>query len=165
MSLWFWCCFHDVGDAEKSSVQFSHSVISDSLLPHGLQHAKLPCPSPTPGAYSDSCPSSRWGLPIVSSSVIPFSLLPPSIFPSTRFFSNALVLHITWPKYWSFSFSISPSSEYSGLIFFWMHWLDLLAVQGTRKSLLQYHSSSVLSFFYSPTLTSIHDHRKNHSLD
>ena len=67
--------------------------------------------------------------------------LPPSIFPSTRFFSNALVLHITWPKYWSFSFSISPSSEYSGLIFFWMHWLDLLAVQGTLKSLLQHHSS------------------------
>ena len=129
-SLWFWCWFHDVGDAEKSTVQFSHSVVSDSLLPHGLQHARLPCPLPTPGSYSDSCPSRRWGFPIVSSSVIPFSLLPPSIYPSTRVFSNASVLHITWPKYWSFSFSISPSSEYSGLIFFQMHWLDLLAVQG-----------------------------------
>ena len=68
-------------------------------------------------------------------------LLPPSIFPSIRVFSNELVLHIRWPKYWSFSFSISPSNEYSGLIFFRMNWLDLLAVQGTLKSLLQHHSS------------------------
>ena len=98
-------------------------------------------------------------------------LLPPSIFPS---FSNESVFHIRWPKYWSFSFSISPSNEYSGLISLRMDWLDLLAVQGTLKSLLQHHSSkvsillhqfSVLTFLYSPTLTSIHDHWKNHSLD
>ena len=68
-------------------------------------------------------------------------LLPPSIFPSIRVFSNESVLHITWPKYWSFSFSISPSNEYSGLVFFRMDWLNLLAVQGTLKSLLQHHSS------------------------
>ena len=97
-------------------------------------------------------------------------LLPPSIFPSIRVFSNESVLHIRWPKYWSFNFSMSPSNEYSGLISFRMHWLDLLAVQGTlKKSSLTPHfksiNSSMLSFLYSPTLTSIHDHWKNHSLD
>ena len=97
-------------------------------------------------------------------------LLPPSIFPSIRVFSNESVLHIRWPKYWSFNFSISPSNEYSGLISFRMHWLDLLAVQGTlKKSSLTPHfksiNSSMLSFLYSPTLSSIHDHWKNHSLD
>ena len=95
-------------------------------------------------------------------------LLPPSIFSIIKVFSNESVLHIRWPKYWSFSFNISPSSEYSELISFRMDWLDLLAVQGTLKSLLQHHSSkasSVLSFLYSPTLTSIHDYWKNHSLD
>ena len=85
-------------------------------------------------------------------------LLPPSIFPSIRVFSNESVLHIRWPKYWSFSFSISPSNEYLGLISFRIDWLDLLAVQGTLKSLLQQHSSkaSILrcsAFFYSLTLT------------
>ena len=80
-------------------------------------------------------------------------LLLPSIFPSIRVFSHESVLHIRWPKYWSFSFSISPSNEYSGMISFKMDWLDLLAVQGTLKSLLQHHSinSSALSFLYSPT--------------
>ena len=94
-------------------------------------------------------------------------LLPPSIFPSIRVFSNESVLRIRWPKYWSFSFSINPSNEYSGLISFRMDWLDLLAVQGTLKSLTPQFkniNSSVLSFLYSPTLTSIHDHWKNHSL-
>ena len=89
-------------------------------------------------------------------------LLPPSIFPSIRVFSNESVLHIRWPKYWSFSFNISPSNEYSGLISFRMDWLDLFAVQGTLKSLLNTQfkslSSSPLSFLYSPTLTSIHDY-------
>ena len=97
-------------------------------------------------------------------------LLPPSTFPSIRVFSNESVLCIMWPKYWSFSFSISPSDEYSGLISFKIDWLDLLAVQGTPKSLLQHHSSkaSILQcsvFFYSPTLTSIQDYWKNHSFD
>ena len=96
-------------------------------------------------------------------------LLLPSIFLSIRVFSNESVLHIRWPKYWSFSFSISPSNEYSGLISFRMGWLDLLVVQGTQESspTPQFKSvnSLVLSFLYSPTLTSIHDHRKNHSFD
>ena len=91
-------------------------------------------------------------------------LLSPSNFPSIRVFSNESVLCIMWPKYWSFSFNISPSNEHQGLISFRMDWLDLLAVQGTLKSLLQHHSSkaSILwcwfSFLYSPTLTSTHDH-------
>ena len=96
-------------------------------------------------------------------------LLLPSIFPSMRVFSNESALCIRWPKYWSFSFSINPSNEYSGLISFRMYWFDLLAVQGTLKSLHQHQfksiNSSVLSFLYSPALTSIHDYWKNHSLD
>ena len=92
----------------------------------------------------------------------------PLIFPSIRVFSNESIL-IRWPKYWSFSFNISPSKEYSGLISFRMDWLDLLAVQGTLKSLptpqFKSISSSVLSFLYSPTLTSIHDYWKNHRFD
>ena len=97
-------------------------------------------------------------------------LLPPSIFPSIRVFSNESVLRVRWPKCWSFSFSISPSNEYSGLVSFRMGWLDLLSVQGTLKSLLltpQFRSinSLALSFLYSPTLISIHDYWKNHSFD
>ena len=122
-----------------SSVQFSCSVMSESLWPHGLQHARLPCLSPTPGVYSNSCPSSRWCHPAISFSVVPFSSCPQS-FPASGLFPES-VLRIRWPKYWSFSFSISPSNEYSGLISFRMDWLDLLAVQGTPKSLLQHHSS------------------------
>jgi len=99
----------------------------------------------------------------------PFLILP-SIPPSIRVFSSESVLHIRWPKYWSFSFNISPSNEHPGLISFRVDWLDLLAVQGTLKSLLQHHSSkaSILqcsTFFIVPTLISIHDHWKNHSLD
>ena len=98
----------------------------------------------------------------------PLLLLPP-IFPSIRVFTSDSVLLIRWPKYWSFSFSISPPSEYSGLISFRMDWLDLLAVQNSQESspTPQFKSinSSVLSFLYSPTLTSIHDYWENHSLD
>ena len=99
----------------------------------------------------------------------PFLLLP-SIFPSIRVFSNESALPIRWPKNWSFSFNISPSSEHPGLISFKMDWLDLLAVQGTLKSLLQHNSSKAsilqrLAFFIVPTLTSIHDHWKNRSFD
>ena len=91
--------------------------------------------------------------------------LPPSIFPSIRVFSNESVVHTRWPKYWSFSFSISPSNEYSGLISFRMDWFDLLAVQGLSRvfsnTMVQKNHSSVLGFLYSPTLTSIHDYWKN----
>ena len=120
------------------SVQFSHSIVSDSLRPHGLQHARLPCPSPTPRVYPMSVE-----LVMPSNHLIlcrPL-LLPPSVFPSIRVFSSASALRIRWPKYWSFSFNISPSNEHSGLISFRMDRLDLLAVHGTLKSLLQHHSS------------------------
>ena len=116
--------------------------MSDSLQPHELQHARPPCPSPTPRVYPNSCPLSL-------ESVMPSNhlilcrplLLLPSIFPSIRVFSNESALRIRCSNYWSFSFSISPSSKYSGLISFRIDWLDLLAVQGTLKSLLQHHSS------------------------
>ena len=104
--------------------------------PDGLQHARPPCPLPTPGVYSNSCPSNRWCHPAIF--LCHPLLLLPSIFPSIRVFSNESVLHIRWPKYWSFSFSISPSNEHPGLISFRMDWLYLLAVQGTLKCLLQY---------------------------
>ena len=141
-----------------SLVQFNHSVMCDSLEPHRMQHARLPYPSPTPGACSNSHPSSQWCHPTISSSVIHLFL--PSVFPSIRVFSNESVL-LRWPKYWSFSFSISPSSEYSRPISFKIDWLDLLAVQRTLKSPLQCHSSkaSILkcSTFFLYGLTSIHE--------
>ena len=112
--------------------------MSDYLWPHGQQHARPPCPSPTPWVYPNSCPSTQWCHPTPSSSAIPFSS---SIFPSIRVLSNESTLHIRWPQYWSFSFNISPSKEYSGLISFRMDLLDLLAVQGTLKSPLQHYSS------------------------
>ena len=186
--------------------------MSNSLRSNGLQHTRPPCPSPTPGVYSNSSmhwrrkwqptpvflpgeSQGRWSLVygvaqsrtrlnrLSSSSsmsietVMPSNhlilccplLLLPSIFPNIRVFSNESVLCIRWPKFWSFSFSISPSKEYSGLISFRMDWLDLLAVQGTLKSLLQHHSSKALilpalSCLYSPTLTSIHYYRKTIAL-
>ena len=117
---------------EFHSVQFSRSVVSDSLRPHELQHTKLM--SSLKLMFIESVmPSSHLIL------CRPLLLLPP-IPPSIRVFSNELTLHMRWPKYWSFSFSISPSKEHSGLISFRMDWLDLLAVQGTLKNLLQHHS-------------------------
>ena len=118
---------------------FNHSVVSNCLGLHGLQHARLPCPSPSPTAYSN----------MSIESVMPYThivlchplLLLPPIFQSIRVFSNELALLIRWPKNWSLSFSISPSNDYSGLISFRIDWFDLLAVQGTLKSLVQYCSS------------------------
>ena len=130
-------------------VQFSCSVMSDSLWPHGLQHTRFPCSTPTPRACSNSCPLSRWCHPTISSSVVPIS-------STLQFFSASQE-------------KLGMKYMYSGLISFRMEWLDLLAVQGTLKSLLQHHSSSInslaLSFLYSPILTSIHDYWKNHSFD
>ena len=122
-----------------SSVQFSHSVVSDSLRPHELQHTRPPCPSPTPRVHPNPCPLSQWCHPTVSSSVVPFSSCP-HYFPASGSFPMSQ-LCMRWPKYWSFSFNISPSNEHPGLISFRMDWLDLLAVQGTLKSLLHHHSS------------------------
>ena len=99
-------------------VQFSHSVVSDSLRPHESQHARPPCPSPTPGVHSNSCPSTH----LILCSLLLF--LPP-IPPSIRVFSNESTLRMRWPKYWSFSFSISPSNKHPGLISFRMDWTSL----------------------------------------
>ena len=114
-----------------TSVQFNCSVMSNSLQPHGLQHVRLPCPSPSPEACSNSCSLSWWCHPTISSSVIPSPALSLSQHQS---FSKESVLHKRWPTYYlSFSFSISPSNEYSGLISFRMDWFDLLAVQGLSR--------------------------------
>ena len=157
---------------------FSRSVVSNSLQPHGLQHTRLPCPSPTPGVTQTHV--HQVGDAIQPSHSLHPLLLPPSIFPSIRVFPSESALRNRWPKDWSFSFNISPSSEYSGLISFRMDWLDLLAVQGTLKSLLQHHSSKApilrhsaffikkLQFVYKvgcPSLASIHDYWKHHSFD
>ena len=146
-----------------ASVQFGCSVVSDSLRPHELQHARL----------------HSWGVLKLMSikSVMPSHclilccplLLPPSLFPSIRVFSSESVLCIRWPKYWSFSFSLSPSSEYSELISFRIDWFDLPATQMTLNSLLWYHNSKALilrcSAFFMIQLTSVHDYWKNHSFD
>ena len=126
--------------------------MSDSLQPHGLQHARLPCPSPSPGTYSNSCPwkaYERWDNHLILCCTV---FLLPSVFPRFRVFSSESALRIRWPKCWNFSFSISPSDEYSGWIFFRIDWFDLLAVQEALKSLLQHHSSKAsilrrLAFF------------------
>ena len=123
--------------ASVSSVQFSHSVMSNSLQPHKLQHARFPCPSPTPGAYSHSCPSRQWCHPTISSSVVPFSSRLQS-FPASGSF---LVSQFFPSGGQSTGVSASASNEYSGLISFKIDWFDLLAVQATLKSLLQHHSS------------------------
>ena len=149
--------------------QFSCSVMSNSLQPHGLQHPRLPCPSSTPILELMSIESVTPSNHLTLSH--PFFLLP-SIFPSIRVFSNESVIHIRQPKYWIFSFSISPSNEYSVLISFSIDWFDHLAVQGDHQDSQestptpQFKSinSSVLSFFYTPTLTSIHDYWKNLAL-
>ena len=157
-----WCMQHSL----NSSVQFSHSVVSDSVTPW------------TVASQASLSITTSWSLLKLMSieSVMPSNhlilcrpfLLLPTVFPSNRVFSSESVLHLMWPKYCNFSFRISPSSEYSGLISFRMDWLDLLAVQWTLKSLLQHHSSKAsillaLSLLYGPTLTSVHDYLENHS--
>ena len=149
------------------SVQFTHSVVSDSLWPYGLQHDRLPCPLPTPGAYSNSCPLSQWCHPTVSPSAVPFSSHLQSFpasgsFPKSQFFASC-------DQSTGVSASVFPINIQGWFPLGWTHW-NLLAAQGTLKSLLQYHSSkaSILqcsAFLISPALTSIHDYWKNHSSD
>ena len=135
------------------SVQFSSvAQLCLTLRPHESQHPRPPCPSPTPGVHSDSHPSSQRCHPANLILCRPLLLLPP-IPPSIRVFSNESTLCIRWPKYWSFSLSIIPSKEHPGLISFRMDWLDLLAVQGTLKSLLQHHSSKASIFRHSAFFT------------
>ena len=124
----------------QATVQFSSVTKScPTLCTLEMQHARLPCPSPSPGICPNSCPLGLWCHPTISSLSSPYP--PASVFPSIRVFSSESALHITWPKYWSFSYSIDPSNKYSGLISFRMDWFNLLAVQGTLKSPLQHHSS------------------------
>ena len=115
--------------------------MSNSLRPHGLQHARPPCPSTTPRVYANSCPLSQWCLPTISSSVVPVSSHLQSFPASGSFLMSQLFASGGQSIVWSFSLNISPSNEYSGLISFRMDWMDLLAVRGTLKSLLQHHSS------------------------
>ena len=142
-----------------SAVQISSSVVSNSLRPRESQHARPPCPSPTPGVHSDSRPSSQWCHPAISSSIVPFSSCPQSLPASESFPMSQLIARGGQ--------STGVSKEIPGLISFRMDWLDLLAVQGTSSPTPQFKSInfSALSLLHSPTLTSIHDHRKNHSLD
>ena len=123
--------FAVVAKSVHQVIQFNHSVVSDSLQPHEPQHAK-------PMSVELVMPSNHL--------ILCGPLLLPSIFPSIRVFSNESTLRIRWPKYWSFSFNISPSNEHPGLISFRMDWLDLLAVQGILKSLLQHHTSKAQFF-------------------
>ena len=152
-----------MGKQGNCSVQFRHSVLSDSLRPHE--------PHSTPGLPSRVYPNMSTELVMPSNRLIlcrPLLLLP-SIFPGIRVFSNEWVLHIRWPKYWSFNFSISPSNEYSGLIYFRNDRFELLAVQRSFKNLLQHNTSkaSILQYstFFIVQLSHPYDYWKNHSLD
>ena len=128
-----------------SSVQFSRSVVSNSLWLRELQHSRPPCPSPTPGVYLNSCPLSQWCHPAISSSIVPISTYPQS-------FKWVCSLHQV-AKILEFQLDISLSNEHPGLIFFRMGWLDLLAVCGTLQSLLQHHSSKASILQHSPFFT------------
>ena len=136
----------------KTPLLFNHSVMSNSLQPHELQCVRLPCPPPSPGACSNSCPLSQWC--IQQSHPLSSPSPPASIFPSLTVFSKWLGLCIRWTKYWSFCFSSSPSNEYSGFIPFRIYWFDLFVVQGTLKSLLQQHSWKHQFISTQPTLWS-----------
>ena len=149
------------------SVQFSRSVVSDSLRPHEFQHARPPCPSPTPGVQPNSCPLSQWCHPAISSSVVSFFSCPQPLPASESFPMSQL---LAWgDQSIGFSFSMSPSKEILGLISFRMDWLSPCSPKYSQEfsPMPQFKSinSLELSFLYSPTLISIHDHRKNHSLD
>ena len=146
---------------------FSCSVVSNSLWPHGPQRARFPCPLPLPELAQTHV---HWVSDVIQPSHLLSSRYPPAFNLSQHqeLYKWVNSLH-QWSKYWSFTFSISLSNEYLGLTSLRMDWLYLLAVQGTLKSRLQYHSSKAsmlwCSAFYTPTLTSIHDHWKNHSLN
>ena len=141
-----WGCeaYFFIGDLMSPVVQLRSCV---SLQPHGLQHARLPCLSLSPRIYSNSCPLSQWCHQMITSSVAP-SLPAHNLSQHPGLFQWVDSSH-RWPKYWSFSCSISPSNKYSGLISFWIDWLDLFTVQGTPKRLLQNHSSKASILWYS----------------
>ena len=151
-----------------SSFQFSRSVVPNSLRPHELQYARPPCPSPTPGVYSNSCPSSWWCHPAISSSVIPFSSCPQSLPASGSFPVSQLFAWGGQSIGVSASASVLPVNTQDWSPLGWTGWISLQSKGLSRvfsNTTIQKHQFSVLSFLHSPTLTSIHDHWKNHSLD
>ena len=150
------------------SVQFSRSVVSNSLQPHELQHARPPCPSPTPGVHSNSCPSSRWCHPAISSSVFPFSSCPQSLPAAGSFLMSQLFAWGGQSIGVSALTSVLPVNIQDWFPLGWTGWISLQSKELRESSPTpQFKSinSSALSFLHSPTLTSIHDHWKNHSLD
>ena len=150
------------------SVQFSHSVMSNSLWPHGLQHPRLPCPSPTPRAYSNSCPSHWWCYPTISLSIVPFSSHLQSFPASVSFQMSQCFASGGQSIGVSASTSVLPVNIQDWFPLGWTGWISLQS-KGLSwifsNTTVQKLSSSALSLLYSPTLTSIHDHRKNHSFD
>ena len=140
------------------SVQFSCSVVSDSLRPHGLQHARPPCPSPTPGAYSNSCPSYTWCHPTLSSSVVPFSSCPQSLPASGSFPMSHLFTSGGQSTGVSASASVLPMNTQDWSPLGWTGWISLQSKESSPTPQFKSINSLVLSFLYSPTLTSIHDH-------
>ena len=149
------------------SVQFIRSVVSDSLRPHEPQHARPPCPSPTPGTYPNSCPSSRWCHPTISSSVVPFSSCPQSLpasgsFPMSQFFAwGGQNIGVTA------STSVLPMNTQDWFPLGWIGWISLQSKGLSRvfsNTTVKSINSLALNFLHSPTLTSVHDHRKNHGL-
>ena len=151
-----------------SLVHFSHSVVSDSLRPHELQHARPPCPSPTPWVYPNPCPSSLWCHPAISSSVIPFSSCPQSLPASGSFPVSQLFASGGQSIGVSGSTSVLPMNTQDWSPLGWTGWISLLSKRLSRvfsNTTVQKHQFSVLSFHHSPTLTSKHDHWKNHRLD
>ena len=151
-----------------SSVQFSCSVVSDSLWPYESQHARPPCPSPTPGVYSNPCPSSRWCHPTISSSVIPFSSCPQSFPASGSFPMSQLVTWGSQSTGVTDSASVLPMNTQDWSPLGWNGWISLQSKGLSRvfsKAIVQNINFLALSFLHIPTLTSIHDHWKNHSLD
>ena len=160
---------HDPGIWSVQSVsQFSHSVMSDSLWPHESQHARPPRPSPTPGVYSNSCPSSRWYHPAISSSVVPFSSCPQSLPASGSFPMSQLLISGGQSIGVSDSASVLPMKTQDWSLLEWAGWLSFSTRDSQESSPIpQFKSinSLALNFLHSPTLTSIHDHWKNHSLD
>ena len=165
LELSFRSCLYifDINSLSVASVQFSCSVMSDSLRPHELQHDRPPYPSPTPGVQQTHV--HRLGDAnhhlILSRPLLLLTSIPPSI----RVFTSESNRHRRWPKYWSFSFSIIPSKEHPGLNSCRMDWMDLLHQESFPALQFKSINSSMLSFLHSPTLTSIHDYRKNHSPD
>ena len=151
-----------------SSVQFSRSVLSDSLWPHGLQHARPPCPSSTPGVYSNSSPLSKWCYPTISSSVVPFSSHLQS-FPASGSFQMSQFFTLGGQSTGaSASASVLPMNNQDWFPLGWIGWISLQSQELSRvfpTTQFKNINSSVLSFLYSPTLTSIHDHWKNHNFD